>query len=115
MAERARIYSNGGFVVGSPTGGNKGAGTINASAVYDDNALLTDYVFEPGYTAMPLSELGGFLEREQHLPTMISMEEWKENRPSLGKLATQLWETLEVNTLYLLELEGRVRALEGAQ
>lgn len=31
----------GGLVVGSPTGGAKGAGTINASAVYDDNTLLT--------------------------------------------------------------------------
>ena len=32
------------MVVGSPTGGDKGTGTINAVAVYDDNVLLTDYV-----------------------------------------------------------------------
>jgi hypothetical protein len=31
----------GSIVVGSPTGGDKGAGTINAQAVYDDNTLLT--------------------------------------------------------------------------
>jgi hypothetical protein len=31
----------GGLTVGSPTGGNKGIGTINATAVYDDNVLLT--------------------------------------------------------------------------
>lgn len=30
-----------GLMVGSPTGGDKGAGTINAVAVYDDNTLLT--------------------------------------------------------------------------
>lgn len=35
-----------GLVVGAPTGGDKGVGTINASAVYDDNALLTCYVGE---------------------------------------------------------------------
>jgi len=35
-----------GFVVGAPTGGDKGAGTINASAVYDDNVILTCYVFD---------------------------------------------------------------------
>jgi hypothetical protein len=29
------------LVVGAPTGGAKGAGTINATAVYDDNTLLT--------------------------------------------------------------------------
>lgn len=31
----------GGLQVGSPTGGDKGAGSINASALYDDNVLLT--------------------------------------------------------------------------
>ena len=36
----------GGVIVGSPTGGDKGAGTINAEAVYDDNALLSCYVFD---------------------------------------------------------------------
>jgi hypothetical protein len=34
------------LVVGSPTGGAKGNGTINAQAVYDDNALLSCYVFD---------------------------------------------------------------------
>ena len=32
--------------VGSPTGGDKGAGTLNATAVYDDNTLLTCYPFD---------------------------------------------------------------------
>lgn len=35
-----------GLVVGTPTGDDKGAGTINAVAVYDDNVLLTCYVFD---------------------------------------------------------------------
>jgi hypothetical protein len=34
----------------APTGGDKGAGTINAT-VYDDNVLLTDPVFENYYGA----------------------------------------------------------------
>ncbi|GEM_PF-474714 len=36
----------GSVMVGNPTGGHKGAGAINAQAVYDDNALLTCYVFD---------------------------------------------------------------------
>ena len=36
--------SDGSVNVGSPTGGFKGAGTINAVGVYDDNVLLTCYV-----------------------------------------------------------------------
>ncbi len=40
-ATRVQIFN--GMRVGSPTGGDKGAGTINATAVYDDNALLSCY------------------------------------------------------------------------
>ncbi len=43
---RAEFQSDGSFVVGSPTGGGKGLGTINAKAVYDDGTLLTCYVFD---------------------------------------------------------------------
>ena len=41
-----RAYIQQGLVVGSPTGADKGVGTINATAVYDDNSLLTCYVFD---------------------------------------------------------------------
>ena len=44
--ERMRIEQDGGVVVGSPTGSSNGAGTINAQAVYDDNSLLSCYVFD---------------------------------------------------------------------
>lgn len=51
---RLGIGAGGGIVVrtagADPTGGNKGDGTINASAVYDDNTLLTDIVAELAQT-----------------------------------------------------------------
>ncbi len=37
----ARMIIGPGIQVGAPTGGDKGAGTLNATAVYDDNSLLT--------------------------------------------------------------------------
>jgi hypothetical protein len=36
-----RVAGNGGVVVASPTGGNKGVGSLNAVNVYDDSVLLT--------------------------------------------------------------------------
>ncbi len=36
----------GGVLVGNPTGGDKGTGAINAQAVFDDNTLLSCYVFD---------------------------------------------------------------------
>ena len=38
-----------GLKVGAPTGGDKGAGTINAVGVYDDGVLLANYT-PSGYT-----------------------------------------------------------------
>jgi len=35
-----------GIQVGAPTGGDLGTGTLNAVGVYDDNTLLTCYVFD---------------------------------------------------------------------
>lgn len=43
---RGYFESDGGLVVGAPTGASNGVGTINAQAVYDDNVLLTCYVFD---------------------------------------------------------------------
>jgi dihydrofolate reductase len=40
-AFRSIWFVGGGVVSGAPTGGNKGAGTVNGTAVYDDNVLLT--------------------------------------------------------------------------
>jgi hypothetical protein len=45
-AQKMQVTAAGCMIVGSPTGGDKGAGTINAQAVYDDNALLSCYVLE---------------------------------------------------------------------
>jgi hypothetical protein len=44
--DRVRISADGGLVAGAATGGSRGPGTINATAVFDDNALLTCYVIE---------------------------------------------------------------------
>lgn len=38
-----KAFIGAGLVVGSPTGGDKGVGTINAVSVFDDNVLLTCY------------------------------------------------------------------------
>lgn len=45
-AEVFTIENDGSVLVGAPTGGAKGVGTINAKAVYDDNTLLTCYPFD---------------------------------------------------------------------
>lgn len=102
------------FVVGNPTGGAKGIGTINAKAVYDDGAgPLTDYVFEPGYKFLSIEGMRKFYTSKKHLPTLPGMDEWKEKKGlSLGKMSIHLWETIEVQALYITELHNRLSKLE---
>src|SRR5690606_33797287 len=98
-----------GLRVGSPTGGDKGAGTINAVAIYDDNVLLTDYVFEPDYPLLTIDSMTAFYETNKHLPTIPGRDEWeRDGKFSLGKLANHLWETVEVQAIYISQLHKRL-------
>ena len=46
LTQAMYIEQDAGVVIGSPTGSSNGAGTLNAEAVYDDNSLLSCYVFD---------------------------------------------------------------------
>jgi hypothetical protein len=108
------IFPSGGVNIGAPTGGDKGAGTLNALAVYDDNVLLTDYVFEPDYMLMKLPDMLHFAQGHGHLPTIIGRKEWDaKGGLSLGMLANQIWETVEVQALYIGQLHERLQVLEN--
>lgn len=123
---RMTIHSTGGVTIGSPTGGDKGAGTLNAVAVYDDGQILSDHVFDwyfdgevraedqerhGDYTMMSLQEMITFMEKERHLPTIEGRDEWNEKGSfSLGSLTTQLWVTVETQALYIKELKESMDA-----
>jgi len=120
---------NGGLVVGAPTGGAKGTGTINAVGVYDDNVLLNDYVFDyyydgrvrdedlalhGNYKMYSLDEMTEYVKTNRHLPSIPGREEWNTNgKFSLGKLTNHLWETSETNSLYITELNERLKSLDS--
>jgi len=56
-----------------------------------------------------------FFKKNFHLPTIPGRKEWEENgKFSLGKIATHLWETVEVQARYISELDNRVITLEKA-
>lgn len=134
-ATRATIASDGGVVVGSPTGGSQGAGTVNATGVFDDGVILTDYVFEAYETGIvdrekwpsdqaaqfatkldmvfDLEKFGAFWKRESRLPSMLNRDSWNTTRTSVGSLAQKLWEALEIATVHIDQLHRRIRKLEG--
>jgi hypothetical protein len=115
------IYLFGNVLVASasgslPTGGAKGRGTINAKAVYDDNVLLgPDYVFDSEYKAkiLPIPAMKAFYQKNKHLPTIPSRQEIHDqgNIP-IGELSVKLWETIEIQAIYITELQDRIEVLE---
>lgn len=123
------VYLNagGGLYVGGASGGNKGYGTINAQALYDDNVLLTCFgVQHLKYGLVDLAQwdainpngrhelahrfadmLGDFdprdpdqyiakMLRDEALPGMPAISEWKHNELSLGEMHNRLWLAVEL-------------------
>jgi hypothetical protein len=99
------------------TGGDKGIDTINAKAVYDDNVLLTDWVFDPEHKATSrrrlydLAETRTYTIKEHRLPWMPTPAEFERAR-SLGGMTTRLWQGQEQQQLYIFQLEERIKKLE---
>lgn len=129
-----RLYANGGtrvrifngVVVGSPTGGDKGIGTVNAQALYDDNVLLSDYILDlyydgrmndedaerhPNGRIWSLEDTAVFTKQNRHLPTMPGRKEWESGARSLGELVTALWQTVEQQQLQIFELNNQLKAV----
>jgi hypothetical protein len=134
--ERGYFGSDGSFVVGAPTGGGKGAGTINAVAIYDDNILLTGYVldkaFNPDYTLadwkkknpvhseefekradwiLDIDKHNEFIASRKMLPTFEDVESTG-NIPSTGAMIQKLWEVVEIQAVHIKQLSDRLKMLE---
>lgn len=127
------VKINGGLVVGSPSGGNQGAGTINAQGVYAqgiflENYSIPDYVFDQyydgvlkpedalthqNYTIMSIDQMEEYTRTNHHLPTIPGRDDWqKEGNFSLGALTSYLWETAETQAIYVAELNSKTKQLE---
>lgn len=133
ITERMRIAS--GVYHPSATGGDKGANTINFGAVYDDNVLLTDYVFDlwAGHdvkgsdrilakaaafdtTMFDPAAYAAFFRQEGRLWGMPDLNDQIDGivkEHSLGGMVQLLWQTAEINAIHVDNLAQRVTALEA--
>ena len=73
-----------------------------------------DYVFDDEYRLMSLDELSEFIKTNKHLPNIPSEAEvMKEGSFELGEMNKMLLEKIEELTLYILQQEERIKALEA--
>jgi|GEM_PF-2016737 len=105
-------------------------GTIRACRVLVETSSWCDFVFEQNYQLRPISELERYIKQYGHLPNFRSaMEIIQSGHYDVAEMDKALLQTVEENTLYiielkkenetllqlLLELEKRVRELEGRE
>ena len=81
--------------------------------LYIVKTLGADFVFAEDYQLRPLSEVKTFIQENKHLPEIKSAKEMQENGVGVNELQTQLLQKIEELTLYILQQEERINALEA--
>lgn len=71
-----------------------------------------DYVFKNDYKLKSFDELRGFIAANHHLPNIPSAAEVEKNGIEVGDMQKRLMEKVEELTLYVLELEKRIKEME---
>jgi len=88
-------------------------GNIRASGTFISNNTtlnVPDYVFEPEYQLMPLTQLATYIEKEKHLPEIPSGQDLKAQGVDLGAMQMQLLKKVEELTLYTIAQERTITA-----
>ena len=113
-----------------PGGGNVGIGTespsskltvnngdvrvINGSFIDDGVTVIApDYVFEPSYNLMPLTEVASFIKENKHLPKIPSADNFKKDGINLSKLQMSLLEKVEELTLHAVAQNDEITQLKA--
>lgn len=112
-----KIFGNGNVGIGTnDTKGYKLA--VNGSAVFTLVKVIPpatpwpDYVFHKTYTLRPLSEVEQFIQQNHHLPEVTPAAEVEKNGLDLGANQASLLKKIEELTLYAIEQNKKILALE---
>lgn len=88
-------------------------GSIGARLVRVELDTWSDHVFEEDYKLLSIEELEEYVKVNKHLPNVPSEKEVLENGIDLGQTDAILLEKIEELALYIIQLEKRLRELEG--
>ncbi len=104
--------------------GKIGIGTTNPQSLLSVNGTITskeikvtetgwsDFVFEEKYDLPSLNQLEMYIKQNKHLPGIPSAEEVKQNGFSLGEMQSKLLQKIEELTLYVIEQNKKLNAME---
>jgi len=114
--ERLRIDHYGNVNIGSNShqtilavNGNIQARRVKVTVLSGD---WPDYVFAKDYKLKPLNEVEAFIKKNNHLPEIPSAKEMEKKGVDVGANQAMLLQKVEELTLYLIEQNKKIAALE---
>jgi hypothetical protein len=115
--ERMRISADGNVTIGTtltPAGYKLAIGgdIIAERVVVKLQANWPDYVFTPSYERATLPEIEKYINQNHHLPNIPSAQEVSDKGIDVGAMNTKMMEKIEELTLYLIEQNKKLEALE---
>lgn len=118
-APAAKLHVSGNVMIGS---GNPGTGyllSVNGKMISEEvrvalygTADWPDYVFENNYQLRPLAELEKLIRQQKHLPGIPAAAQVKKEGFDLGDMNRRLLEKIEELTLYMIQQDKKINALE---
>jgi hypothetical protein len=88
-------------------------GKIAATEINVKTYLWCDYVFEENYPMMNLDDLKNYINQNKHLPNIPKAEVIDNNGLELGEMVRLQMEKIEELTLYIIELNEKIKLLEN--
>ena len=112
--ELMRIESDGSVGIGTNPGIYKLAveGVLGARAIQVKASSWADFVFEKNYKLRPLKEVETFITANKHLPDVPSCKEIKKEGVNVAEMDAILLQKIEELTLYAIEQNKRMEAIE---
>lgn len=86
-------------------------GAIRTRRIVVDQATWSDYVFDSAYRRMPLEQLASYVQEKRHLPEVPSADSVAKNGLDLGGSQAVLLKKIEELTLYIIEQNRKIEAL----